>query len=161
MKKIIFLIAIVFVSLQVYSQSVKPITVDRYSTYYDGDIKDSVSVNDSTWNLPIEIDGGKIPYQLVYDFTFKITKGKTTNGSPYNSPVGAVNMKLQGKKFRNDAWTDIGVKVYNVTATTIDTTFIFSVTTSDKYNFYNFKQYRPASSTITFPDYVGAYFKAK
>lgn len=122
MKKFLFLLtaSICLFSISSTAQTVLP--VKKYIYEYKGVASDSVGTVDTTWNKAIQLnklDG------LFYNAAVKVSD---------LTPDAACTIKLQGKIFATDPYTDITTLKWTGTGT--DTTFVFTGNTNKIYYRY-------------------------
>ena len=122
MKKLLFLsiASICLFSINSTAQTVLP--TNKYIYEYTGAASDSVGVVNTTWNKAIQLnklDG------LFYNAAVKVSD-ITANAT--------CTIKLQGKMFATDTYTDITTLAWTGTGT--DTTFVFTGNTNKIYYRY-------------------------
>lgn len=143
MKKLIAIIALLIGFVSVNAQTNKQATISGAIEYTGIATADTVGGTVTTWNKPILIDR--------QDAVLYYAKVKVTETAGF-----ACTIKLQGKYFASDAFTDITAITY--TGAGADTTVIFSeASTAIKYRYVNFLITRTAGTgKVT---YVRASFK--
>ena len=126
MKKIKIVIALICFVLAFSITEKATAQVLREGVYlydYTGVSTDTVGTGATTWYKEVQPDK---PQMLYYNNQLKVTK---VSGSPRAS------IKLQGKNFSTDAYTDITTTAYYGTGT--DTTINYTqVTTKQSYRYY-------------------------
>jgi len=119
MKKLIFLLSIITVifSLNVNAQDYK---INKNTTYfeYSGEDSDTV-IADGTWGLWL---ANQKDFSMLHAVKVSLD---SVSGTP------TCDVKLQGKVFDDDSWTDITTVEW--TGTTSDTTFTISETSTAKF----------------------------
>lgn len=123
MKKVFILIFMVFLAVVAFGQRTAQMPSNR--TYLDTRIASTDVVTNAaavTFTLVAE---RHMPY--TYDVRIKLDSIKTPN----------VSVQLKGKKFADDAWTNIGSPVVWAlsTGTQPDTTFTISATTAVRWRY--------------------------
>jgi len=122
MKKIILLLMLL-VAVSVSAQ--KQLDPNIYVLEYTGVATDTIGVGVTTWNYPVSInktDG------LFYDMEVKVAD--VTSGS-------AGTVKLQGKYWSSDAYTDITTVTWTGVGSTDSIIDYLSHTNKTYYRFYN------------------------
>ena len=127
MKKFILLIALAIGFLSISAQTVKKYTlpVNQYFWNYTGTAADTLGVGQTTWGYETIInkqDG------FFYNIRVKVSD-KTTGGA------GVGTIKLQGKHFSTDAYSDITTISWTGVGST-DTIAPFSQVTTKQYYRY-------------------------
>ena len=123
MKKFILLFALLIGFISVNAQTNKQVTVTGFTEYTGVATADTVGGTVTTWNKPILIDR--------QDAVLYYIKAKVTETAGF-----ACTIKLQGKYFAADTFTDITTITYKGAGT--DTTAIFSeASTAIKYRYVN------------------------
>lgn len=143
--KIVFalLIGLLAFNMQ-YSTAQVTLPADQYLFDYTGVATDTVGTGTTTWSKEIIVNK---PQMLYYNNQLKVTK---VSGSP------RATIKLQGKLFSTDAYTDITTTSYY--GTTADTTINYTqVTTKQAYRYY--RQLITATAGKTKVTWLKASFK--
>lgn len=125
MKNLLLIISLLFVgSITTIAQTNKVISTDKYIVEYNGvATSDTVGGTVTTWNKPILLDS----YNKVF-YNFKVKVSETASF--------ACTVKLQGKVFSDDSYTDITTKTYTGIGTDTTVTFIQD-TSASKYRYFN------------------------
>lgn len=115
------LVAVCFLSVQ--NIDAQNLATDQFVYDYSGVASDTVGIGTTTWFKELNINK---PQMLYYNNQLKVTK---VSGSP------RATIKLQGKIFSTDTYTDITTTAYY--GTTADTTINYTqVTTKQSYRYY-------------------------
>lgn len=133
MKKLVSILAIMFVTIVTIAQTNTVISrVNNYFEYTGVATADTVGGTVTTWNKPILLSGEEA--------LFYYSKVKVTETADF-----ACTIKLQGKYFDSDTFTDI--TTINYTGVGSDTTAIFSeLSTAVKYKHFNILVTRTAGT---------------
>lgn len=125
MKKLISILLLLLAAyLAAFSQTNKTIATDKYIIEYTGvATADTVGGTVTTWDKPILLDS----YNKVF-YNFKVKVTETT--------AFACTIKLRGKVFSDDAYTDITTKTYTGVGTDTTVTFIQD-TAASKYRYFD------------------------
>lgn len=139
MKKLLFLLTALTCLFSISSTAQTILPVKKYIYEYKGVASDTVGVVDTVWNKAIQLnklDG------LFYNAAVKVS----------DATAGATcKIKLQGKVFATDTYTDITELKWTGTGT--DTTFVFTGNTNKiYYRYLNFLVTGTANKTKI--DYV-------
>ncbi len=133
MKKLISLIAIMLLGLATFAQTNVQMGGESYFYEYTGvATADTVGGTVTTWNKPILLNS--------YDAVLYYIKAKVTETAGF-----ACTIKLQGKYFSADTYSDITTVTYTGVGT--DTTVVFNEgSTASRYRYFNILVTRTAGT---------------